>query len=365
MTISAARLNANRRNALKSTGPITEAGKHRVRLNAWKHGFRSESGLVGPEEDEAVANRRDEWAAAFPTSPGDGYQRWLVEQLTLASVRVDRCQDHQRSQAQAEAERASSCWEVDRAADAASLGGRLAKDPDLVVSQLCRSVAGLDWLLIRWRALADLVSHDQPWDDSQRRLCLDLMRTPDEFRETDRAMLLALPPEELRELVQEHIDSLESLRDSAEALDASNRGLAEIGLPTHPGSGLPRLQRYETALWRRFRSLEASWKEARANDPDADDAEVDTDADPIGDLLTYARMIEPETDFPPGPRPKRTVARVAAPPETDRHPSPAPPTSPQTPIRSATITPFPAAEPPVMMNRRARRALKSRNRQPV
>ena len=33
---------ANRRNALKSTGPKTPEGKDAVRLNALKHGLRSE-----------------------------------------------------------------------------------------------------------------------------------------------------------------------------------------------------------------------------------------------------------------------------------------------------------------------------------
>jgi hypothetical protein len=243
MAVSAARLNANRRNARKSTGPITQEGKDRIRMNAWKHGFRSESGAIGPGEHEAVEARRQEWAGAFPVSPGDGYQRWLVDQIAIASVRIDRCQDHQRTQARFEADRAASAWEIDRAADACSLGARLADDPDRVVSQLCRSVAGVDWLLNRWRGLGDLLeaatvdeSGEGPqgggWDDAQRRLCLDLMQIPPEFRESDRAMLVSLPIGELRDLVREHIAGLESLRESSGRLDDSNRALAEIGLPT-------------------------------------------------------------------------------------------------------------------------------------
>ena len=37
MTTSSAKAEANRRNAQKSTGPKTAAGKNRVRLNALKH----------------------------------------------------------------------------------------------------------------------------------------------------------------------------------------------------------------------------------------------------------------------------------------------------------------------------------------
>ncbi|WP_152050335.1 hypothetical protein [Tautonia marina] len=348
-TLSAARLNANRRNALNSTGPVTEAGKARVRLNAWKHGFRAESDAIAPDEAHAVATRRAEWASAFPTNPDDGYQSWLVEQLTLASVRIDRCQEHQNHQARYEADRAASVWDLDRAADAAQLGARLSRDPDRVVSSLCRSSAGLDWLLSRWQSLADCLETAGTWDDAQRRLCLDLMQIPDEFRSSDFTMLSHLPLDELRDLVREQIDGLESLRDSASRLDLANRSLAEIGLPTSEGSELSRLRRYETSLWRRFRSLEASYKASHPPAPALDDAE--TDADEIDDLLTFARMTsaepdpEPEPSRPPGPRPERAPSQAVTTAEARRAPSP-----------------IVAAEPPILMNRKARRAEKARRK---
>ncbi|WP_169976466.1 hypothetical protein [Tautonia rosea] len=345
-TLSAARLNANRRNALKSTGPITEAGKSRVRLNAWKHGFRSESDAVSPDEADALATRRAEWASAFPTNADDGYQSWLVAQLTLASVRIDRCQAHQNHQALYEADRAASAWDLDRAADAAKLGARLSRDPDRVVSSLCRFSAGLDWLLMRWQSLADCLETAGSWDDSQRRLCLDLMQIPDEFRSSDFTMLSRLPLDELRDLVREQIDGLESIRDSSSRLDLANRSLAEVGLPTSESSELARLRRYESSLWRRFRSLEASYKAARPPAPCLDDAE--RDADEIDDLLTFSRMTapepepEPEPTLPPGPRPERPTTRAVSSPEHRLSPSP-----------------IISSDPPILQNRKARRAQKS------
>jgi hypothetical protein len=44
------RIEANRRNALRSTGPITETGKHRSRRNAVRHGLCAET-VVGNLED--------------------------------------------------------------------------------------------------------------------------------------------------------------------------------------------------------------------------------------------------------------------------------------------------------------------------
>jgi hypothetical protein len=48
--ISIQRLEANRRNALRSTGPTTEAGKQRSRVNAVRHGLTAET-VVGSLED--------------------------------------------------------------------------------------------------------------------------------------------------------------------------------------------------------------------------------------------------------------------------------------------------------------------------
>jgi hypothetical protein len=48
--ISLQRLEANRRNALRSTGPRTEDGRHRSRVNAVRHGLTAET-VVGSLED--------------------------------------------------------------------------------------------------------------------------------------------------------------------------------------------------------------------------------------------------------------------------------------------------------------------------
>ena len=45
---------ANRRNALKSTGPRTPEGKAAVRLNALKHGLLSQAVLLPGEDEEAL-----------------------------------------------------------------------------------------------------------------------------------------------------------------------------------------------------------------------------------------------------------------------------------------------------------------------
>ena len=79
---------ANRRNALKSTGPKTPEGKAAVRLNAVKHGLLSQE-IVLPGEDETALKElgerlQDEWQ---PVGEMEGL---LVEQIIAAVWRLRR-----------------------------------------------------------------------------------------------------------------------------------------------------------------------------------------------------------------------------------------------------------------------------------
>lgn len=395
--ISAARLNANRRNAKKSTGPVTEAGKARVRMNSWKHGFRAESDLIAADEADAIASRRTEWAGAFPTNPTDGHQRWLVDQLTASSVRIDRCQEQQRHQVRVEADRAVSCWDSDRAADASRLGARLANDPDRVVANLMNSVAGVDWLLIRWRGLADVLQRGQTWTDEQAQLFLDLRQTSPALRDFDLNLFRSLPADELLDVVLEKLDDLQEIRECLSPLDEANRSLAEIGCPPSEPPNLARLRRHETALWRRFRTLEASYKGTLPKPSRNADADADLDADdspfdrdrhveldhfdtaPIADLLAGLGLGPLDESSPPPPVSTRPLLVPSPFPRPDRsqssrsRPSPigidretmtpnettTPNDDPALPAGSRSTNPAtPAtlpAEPSLLQNRRARR----------
>ena len=86
---SEAQILANRENAQKSTGPKSLEGKAQSRLNATTHGLSRAGAALKSYEPELVARRIAEWTAY--RSPRTDRERWLVEQVALATVRVDYC----------------------------------------------------------------------------------------------------------------------------------------------------------------------------------------------------------------------------------------------------------------------------------
>ena len=80
---------ANKRNALKSTGPKTIDGKATASLNAMKHGLRSQEVTLLPNEDEeAFYKLRESLLGDF--KPEGELENLLVEQVIAASWRLRR-----------------------------------------------------------------------------------------------------------------------------------------------------------------------------------------------------------------------------------------------------------------------------------
>jgi hypothetical protein len=75
-------IEANRLNALKSTGPRTEEGKRRSRCNAIRHGLTAETVIAGPEDPEDYESFEATIIADY--DPTTAVERELV--LRLASV---------------------------------------------------------------------------------------------------------------------------------------------------------------------------------------------------------------------------------------------------------------------------------------
>ncbi len=84
-----AQLAANRRNALRSTGPTTAEGKEASRGNALRHGLRADTLVLLPSED---AGEFAAFAAGMQRSlaPADECEEALVRRIVLVSWRLER-----------------------------------------------------------------------------------------------------------------------------------------------------------------------------------------------------------------------------------------------------------------------------------
>jgi len=84
------RLDANRANAARSTGPQTPEGKTRSAQNARKHGFTaSKFAVVRLEELNSLANLRDDAVATY--QPINSQELFAVERIALAQLALLRC----------------------------------------------------------------------------------------------------------------------------------------------------------------------------------------------------------------------------------------------------------------------------------
>src|SRR4051794_36777583 len=112
---TAKQIEANRRNAQKSTGPKTEEGKSRCRLNALKHGLGAiHVGL--PHEDPAeyadiLAGLMDSW------QPANTQEHLLVNNIASAYMRIQRASRYEASLLNGEVLNVKKKWDKSLAPD--------------------------------------------------------------------------------------------------------------------------------------------------------------------------------------------------------------------------------------------------------
>jgi hypothetical protein len=236
-------IEANRKNSLLSTGPRTDEGKEQSRRNALKHGLTG-AGVVLPEDvEDAVDERYEEWAQEF--GPATPYQRFLVEQIALNSVRLERCSKqaiYERGQLSL---RAAFCWDEDRALLAEQLAQGLSKRPALVAKQLERTVQGCDWLLGRWESLGRILVKKGDWSDAERSLALDLLGTPADLRE-DTSRLEG----DLNGVIGREVERLKARKEHLGPLDEREREQTFLGKSVEPDARLVKTRRYEAQIRR-------------------------------------------------------------------------------------------------------------------
>jgi hypothetical protein len=292
-------IEANQRNAQRSTGPRTEEGKEQSRRNALTHGMTGAGIVLAEDVEEAIHERFEQWAQEF--GPATPYQRFLVEQIALNSVRLEQCSRQEIYERGQLSLRASCCWYDDRKLVAEQLAQGLARRPALVAKQLERTVQGCDWLLERWEALGRILARNGDWSAAERSLALDLLGTPADLRD-DTSRLV----DGLNEVVRNQVERLNARREDLVVLDEREREQTYLGRSVEPDARLVKTRRYEAQIRRSLQwsmaqyfrvTLGVGLSSPTLGFPVPAEAEADT---------------EPETTPEPEPEPEEAMARGAS-----------------------------------------------------
>ena len=166
------RREVNRTNSRKSTGPRTEAGKAKSKLNGLKHGLRAETLVLPGEDPEALEHRRDAWTEEL--DPRTELERYFVRSAVEASWRLDRVR---RAETAAGARRVAAAGAKADRKDALEVEHSLkylGLWPEKNFRTLRGSARGCRALLERWRDLVAALERAGSWLESERRWALAL-----------------------------------------------------------------------------------------------------------------------------------------------------------------------------------------------
>ncbi|MFO0907096.1 MAG: hypothetical protein U0794_01800 [Isosphaeraceae bacterium] len=254
---SPAQIEANRRNATKSTGPKTEAGKARSRANAFKHGLAG-TGIVC---DEAVLDQLEGRVAMWRPyyDAQTEAEEWLLEQFAFTTIRLNIAQGEMLRAIGHASERASQSWDSDRIKEMERIARGFKKDPTATVRKLESSTPGCVWLMMEWQRLLDENAAGH-WSETHDNRVHDLIGDRLEFRASkpwkdDRAGFIQRAMDRLSTLADVHVNSEDLLKEAA--ID---------GVAIEPDRSVQLAKRYELTWQRRYESTRRQLEKALSNE---------------------------------------------------------------------------------------------------
>ncbi len=252
-------IEANTRNAQLSSGPSRADSPSRG--NAAKHGLASESVNLEARLSPEFVERRAKWAAE--QGPVGEAANFALDRVVAATFRIERCEHALDAVIFETRKRAELAWEQDRAVEAATLLGRLGRDPVLASRQLQANLAGACLLIEAWLGLLAALEVGD-WSEAEASKALDLLGVAPDFR-SGRTLIDAPegsdPVAFRRALALEEVQGLEQLRDASLApLDEMERRRAMAGNVALLSKPAKLILRYEREAWRRYNTSMAELK---------------------------------------------------------------------------------------------------------
>ena len=189
---TAAQVEANRRNSKRSTGPVTQSGKNRSKLNALVHGCRAEIVVLPTEDPDLFEDRSRTWRLSLkPRNPAEEYMVNRMASLAWKGERIDRAQMAQLNMRVHHAGVDAGDTELEQVI---SLGNRFllgksvanenahgsddptaGDDPMHFVLRLQTTVTGCQWMLDQWANFRTVLERDVPWVAADQRKAVRLL----------------------------------------------------------------------------------------------------------------------------------------------------------------------------------------------
>ncbi len=201
--VSQAKVDANRRNAQRSTGPRSVPGKERARFNAVKHGLTARLPVLPGEDSALLRARIDGYKADL--MPRGTLEHDLVERMAQESWQIDRALFAEIARVTISVETAAAETALREKDEAMALGQRLffdprgtvalygrrsysaklqtswwgipddPNDPARLVMHLESTGAGCRWLLDRWAELRSRLESGQSWHSPEKLQAIRLL----------------------------------------------------------------------------------------------------------------------------------------------------------------------------------------------
>ena len=163
MPTSPARIAANQKNAAKSTGPKTEEGKNRARLNAFRHGLAGAGDVVMPGEDAALIARRTQAFVREIGALGE-IGELMAHRAAVLSVRMENAAERETKTVAAAIQAGRDRFDDERAEqlEAWVVEAEESGAPDHALFKLETCPEGLRYLRGAWRVLRAQVTNGDP-----------------------------------------------------------------------------------------------------------------------------------------------------------------------------------------------------------